>query len=219
MSKYSLIVFDWDGTLMDSEQHIVASMQAAMLEQQFDVLPAEAVRNIIGLGLPEAVHMLYPCEPETRRQLLCEAYSHHFVAGNPGTLKLFPEAEAVLTDLRKAGFQLAVATGKTRKGLDRLLAYNNWHSHFDGTRCADETRSKPHPQMLLELLTELDCQPQRALMVGDTEFDLAMAANAYMDSVGVSYGVHEVERLERHGPQLVVDHLAELRDWLLSTAS
>lgn len=216
MSKYSLIIFDWDGTLMDSEQHIVESMQAAMREQQFDVLSAKTVRNIIGLGLPEAVHTLYPDEPESRRRSLCEAYSHHFVAGDPATLTLFPEAEAVLADLKAAGFQLAVATGKTRKGLDRLLAYNNWHSYFDGTRCADETSSKPHPQMLHELLAEFDCSAEQALMVGDTEFDLAMAANAYIDSVGVSYGVHEMERLQQHGPQLVVDHLTELRDWLIA---
>lgn len=215
MSKYSLIIFDWDGTLMDSEQHIVDSMQAAMREQNMSVLSGEAVRNIIGLGLPEAVQTLYPDEPEANRTRLCAAYSHHFVAGNPATLKLFPEAEAVLADLKAAGFKLAVATGKTRKGLDRLLAYNNWHSYFDGTRCADETRSKPDPHMLHELLVEFDCPPEQALMVGDTEFDLAMAASASIDSVGVSYGVHEVVRLQQHGPQQIVDHLTELRDWLI----
>jgi len=212
---YSLIIFDWDGTLMDSEAHIVESMQAAMLEQQLEVLSATTVRNIIGLGLPEAVHTLYPDLPEEPRKALCEGYSHHFVAGNPATLELFPEAEVVLTDLKAAGLRLAVATGKTRKGLDRLLAYNNWHSYFHGSRCADETSSKPHPQMLHELLAEFDCPPEQALMVGDTEFDLAMAANAGIDSVGVSYGVHDVPRLQQYRPRLVIDHLTELRDWLL----
>jgi len=152
MSMYSLIIFDWDGTLMDSELHIVESMQLAMRELAFEVLSAAAVRDIIGLGLPEAVHRLYPAEPDTRRKTLCEAYSRHFVAGNPATLELFPEAESVLAELKSSGLQLAIATGKTRKGLDRLLAYNEWHSYFHGSRCADETCSKPHPPMLLELL-------------------------------------------------------------------
>jgi len=212
---YSLIIFDWDGTLMDSEGHIVESMQSAMLEQGLPVLTAAAVRDIIGLGLPEAVKTLYPREPEGRRAGLCEAYSRHFVAGNTASLELFPDAEAVLRDLKAAGYNLAVATGKTRKGLDRLLAYNEWHSYFQGTRCADETQSKPHPQMLDELLEEFNCPVEQALMVGDTEFDLQMASNAGIDSVGVSYGVHEVSRLVVHHPRLIIDQLMELRDWLV----
>lgn len=200
---------------MDSEAHIVESMQLAMQEQELAVLPATAVRNIIGLGLPEAVHQLYPDENESRRRALCDAYSRHFVAGNPATLKLFPGAEPVLEELQQKGFLLAVATGKTRKGLDRLLSYNNWHSYFDATRCADETCSKPDPLMLNELLFELDCPPEQALMIGDTEFDLAMAQNAGIDSVGVSYGVHEVDRLQPYQPRLIIDNLVELRDWLI----
>jgi len=121
----------------------------------------------------------------------------------------------VLRDFKAAGYCLAVATGKTRKGLDRLLAYNEWRSYFQGTRCADETQSKPHPQMLHELLEEFDCSAEQALMVGDTEFDLQMASNAGIDSVGVSYGVHEVSRLETHGPCLIIDKLVQLRDWLV----
>lgn len=212
--KYSLIIFDWDGTLMDSEAHIVTSMQGAMQEQALEVLSAAKVRDIIGLGLPEAIHTLYPLETELRRAALCEAYPRHFVASDPATLRLFPQAESVLADLKTAGYRLAVATGKTRKGLDRLLAHNEWHSYFHGTRCADETRSKPHPQMLHELLVELDCPPEQALMVGDTEFDLAMAKNAGIDSIGVSYGVHDVARLQLHEPRLIIDHLTELQDWL-----
>lgn len=200
---------------MDSVGHIVDSMQSAMQEQHLDVLAPEAIRNIIGLGLPQAVHTLYPCESEKRRAGLCEAYSRHFVAGDTANLELFPQAEEVLNDLKSAGHRLAVATGKTRKGLDRLLAYNDWHSYFHGSRCADETQSKPHPQMLYELLEEFDCKPQQALMVGDTEFDLEMASNAGIDSVGVSYGVHEVKRLEQHEPRLIVNCLTQLRDWLI----
>lgn len=200
---------------MDSVGHIVDSMQSAMQEQQMEVLTSKAIRNIIGLGLPQAVHTLYPHECEKRRASLCEAYSRHFVAGDTTKLELFPQAEEVLSDLKAAGHQLAVATGKTRKGLDRLLAYNDWKSYFHGSRCADETQSKPHPQMLHELLQELDCKPEKALMVGDTEFDLKMANNAGIDSVGVSYGVHEVERLQQYGPRLIVDRLTQLRDWLV----
>jgi len=199
---------------MDSEGHIVQSMQQAMREQGLDVLTAAVVRDIIGLGLPEAVSVLYPNESEERRQGLSEAYSRHFVAGNTASLELFPGAEKMLADLRLAGYRLAIATGKTRKGLDRLLAYNSWQSYFDGSRCADETQSKPHPQMLHELLAEFACPAQRALMVGDTEFDLQMAHNAGIDSVGVSYGVHEVSRLAMHKPRLIIDQLVELCDWL-----
>jgi phosphoglycolate phosphatase len=212
---YSLIIFDWDGTLMDSEIYIVASMQSAMQEQGLPVLTAAAVRDIIGLGLSEAVKILYPNEPDNRRAGICEAYSRHFVAGDTAALELFPDAEDVLRDLKTAGYRLAIATGKTRKGLDRLLAYNGWHGYFHGTRCADETQSKPHPQMLHELLEEFDCSAEQALMVGDTEFDLEMASNAGIDSVAVSYGVHEVSRLEAHAPRLIIDQLLELRDWLI----
>jgi phosphoglycolate phosphatase len=213
---YSLIIFDWDGTLMDSVGHIVESMQSAMREQELEVLKPEAIRNIIGLGLPQAVQTLYPHENEVRRAGLCEAYSRHFVAGDTTKLELFPDAEALLVDLNAAGHRLAVATGKTRKGLDRLLAYNDWHRYFHGTRCADETQSKPHPQMLHELLEQFDCAPEQALMVGDTEFDLKMASNAGIDSVGVSYGVHDVTRLEQYEPKLIVDRLSQLRDWLIN---
>lgn len=212
---YTLIIFDWDGTLMDSEGHIVNSMQGAMQELGLPVLSAAAVRNIIGLGLPEAVKELYPEQPEQRRVGLCAAYSRHFVAGDIAALGLFPDAEEVLRDLRFAGYRLAVATGKTRKGLDRLLAYNDWHRYFDATRCADETRSKPDPEMLNELLAEFECAAKQALMVGDTEFDLEMASNAGIDSVGVSYGVHDVSRLEKHSPRLIIDRLVQLRDWLI----
>ena len=200
---------------MDSEAHIVESMQLAMREQVLEVLPATTVRNIIGLGLPEAVHTLYPDEPAERRRALCEAYSRHFVAGNPATLELFPNAESVLGDLKARGYQLAVATGKTRKGLDRLLSYNDWHEYFHATRCADETSSKPNPQMLNELLLELSCPPEQALMVGDTGFDLEMAKKAGIDSIGVSYGVHDIDHLQQYQPRLIIDNLIELRDWLI----
>ena len=174
-------------------------------------VPSEAaVRDIIGLGLPEAMRELFPGLAEPERDALRERYSACYVALDREPAALFPGALAVMTTLRERGHQLAVATGKGRAGLDRVLRGHGLEGWFDGTRCADETRSKPHPQMVFELLEMHDCTAEQALVIGDSEYDLMMASAAAVRSVGVSYGVHAAERLGQHQPVTVVDNLPEL---------
>ena len=207
-----MIVFDWDGTLCDSAHHIVASVQAASREMGLPEPSDEAAANIIGLGLPEGMARLFPEVPEQRRVELAQTYSRHFVANEPTTPDLFPGALETLHRLRDRGLELAVATGKSRRGLDRILAKMDLAGFFEATRCADETRSKPHPLMLHEIMVERDIPADRMVMVGDTEYDLEMAVNAGVASVGVSFGVHSVERLQAHEPIAIVDELPQLLD-------
>ncbi len=207
-----IVIFDWDGTLCDSIEQIVGAMQAAALELDEQVPDAAAVRDIVGLGLPQAIERLFPGRPMPARQRIAECYSHHFVAGDRGPASLFEGAVDTLDALRERGFELAVATGKSRRGLNRVLGGLAMADAFHATRCADETRSKPHPQMLEEILAERCKNPSEAVMVGDTEFDLEMATRAGVPSVGVSYGVHPPERLADHGPLAIVDSLPGLLD-------
>ena len=212
---YKLIIFDWDGTLCDSASRIVHCMQLAMTDVGLPVLADEAIRNIIGLGLPEASRVLYPDGDSEQLEQLRQRYSHHYVANQAIDSPLFPGASNLLADLKTAGKLLAVATGKSRKGLNRVLEQFNLDGVFHSTRCADETRSKPDPLMLEELMAELQLNPSECVMVGDTEFDLAMAQQAGMDRIAVSFGAHNVARLQQYQPRLVVDDLTELGDWLL----
>ena len=172
----------------------------------------EAAANIIGLGLPQAMAQLFPEVPEQRRIELAQTYARHYVENESDTPALFPGALETLHQLRDRGLELAVATGKSRRGLNRILAKMDLTGFFEATRCADETRSKPHPQMLHELMEERQVEADRVVMVGDTEYDLEMAANAGVASVGVSFGVHSVERLQAHRPVAIVDELPQLLD-------
>lgn len=205
-----LVVFDWDGTLIDSTAKIVRSMQTAAQLVGLPILKDDAVRNIIGLGLPEAVFSLYPEASLEKRNALRHAYSDVYLGKEQMPCALYDGVEQVLHDLRQAGFRLAVATGKSRRGLDRALQELDWLDYFDATRCADETASKPNPLMLEQLMTELAVPASDTIMVGDTEFDLAMASNAGVASVGVSYGAHAAERLFVHKPLAVIDHFLQL---------
>lgn len=215
--RYRLYVFDWDGTLMDSEQHIVASMQGAMTDLGLEVLDAHIIRRIIGLGMREALLALFPDEPGDQfAARFSAAYRSHFFAASRRQA-LFEGAEAMLRALHQHDRLLAVATGKSRRGLDRALNETGLTPLFHSTRCADETRSKPDPTMLREILAELQVAPEEALMIGDTEFDLAMAAAAGMNAVGVSYGVHEPEALRTHAPLVLLDSPADLHAWLLGS--
>ncbi len=208
-----LIIFDWDGTLMDSETQIVHAMHGAIGDMGLEERSANQCRNIIGLGLKEAVDVLYPGRDDEFRQQFVECYRRHWFA-IAHTSELFPGASETLRLLKESGFQLAVATGKGRAGLDKVLANTGLEDVFSATRCADETQSKPHPQMLSEILTELNTEPRQALMVGDTEYDLLMAISAGVNPVAVSYGVHERERLMQHQPLVCLDNISELGDWL-----
>ena len=208
--SYQLVIFDWDGTVMDSTGRIIACMHKAGADLCLPVLEDDAVREIIGLGLPEALRTLYPGIGDRDLERMRERYAVHFVAAEASPSRLYPGARETLAALRAAGLRLAVATGKSRKGLDRVWASSGLGDSFDASRCADETHSKPHPAMVTELLTELGVAPERALVVGDTSFDLQMARDAGVDRVAVSYGAHPVDRLMNFHPLAVIDALPQL---------
>lgn len=213
--RYELIIFDWDGTLMDSVSKIVACMQAAALEAEWCELDVAAIRDIIGLGLPEAIATLCPGIGPAQAERLRQRYAHQFVHGNTTPMPFFNGVEAHVARLREREQQrLAVATGKSRRGLDRVFTETGSGGWFHASRTADETRSKPHPQMLNELLLELDVPVERAVMVGDTEYDLEMARAIGMDRVAVTYGVHTPARLAASQPKWVAHNVEDLFGWL-----
>ncbi len=212
--RYQLLIFDWDGTLMDSEAQIVACMEAACRDLDIEPPPHAAIRNIIGLGLYQAIATLLPAEEPATWRRMEERYRYHFLTGHPDAARLFPGVEHMLRDLRHRGYWLAVATGKGRAGLQKVLRETGLEELFLATRCAGDTASKPNPQMLFELLDETGLEPSRALMIGDTEYDLQMAQSANMPALAVSYGVHERERLLRFDPVGCVESVSELHDWL-----
>lgn len=208
-----LIIFDWDGTLIDSTGHIIRAMQSAAAELQLPLLSDAAVQNIIGLGLPEAILALYPDLNEAVRHELKLGYAKHYLALNEEPPALFGGVPDTLERLKADGHQLAVATGKNRRGLQRVLGQLDLLDFFHATRCADETKSKPHPQMLHELLIELEVPLACSVMVGDTEYDMAMAQAAGMARIGVDYGAHAPERLQLYNPELVLSCFPELLGW------
>lgn len=189
-------------------------MQMAMHEAGLPVREEGAIRNIIGLGLPEAFAQLYPGIGLTEMERMRDCYAEHFIADRVPPSSFFSGVEQTMADLKEMGYTLAVATGKSRRGLNRVFKEIAWRDYFAASRCADETRSKPHPQMLHELLEETGVAAHQALMVGDTEFDMEMAQRAGVDRVAVSYGVHEAERLLAYEPVLMVDRIVQLADWL-----
>jgi phosphoglycolate phosphatase len=213
-ASFDLLVFDWDGTLMDSEARIVGSLRAAIGDLGWESRETTALRNIIGLGLREAALQLYPDLSDTAFNRFVDRYRHHFLFAHPAPSELFPGAADTVRELHRRGYRLAVATGKGRQGLNRVLADTGLRQFFHATRCADETASKPHPQMLLELMEELDVEPARTLMIGDTEYDMEMARNARTPALAVSYGVHERERLLQHAPRDCIDAIDRLISWL-----
>lgn len=211
---FDLIVLDWDGTLMDSEARIVNCLQAAFTDLGVAVPSREAARNVIGLGLDEALQRLLPTADRATREALVVGYRRYFLDVDPTPSVLFPGVRETLEWLVASGYLLAVATGKGRVGLEKALLETGLGSLFHATRCADETFSKPHPQMLLELMDELGAAPAATLMIGDTEYDMLMAKNARTHALAVSYGVHSPERLMAHGPLACLDDLALLPEWL-----
>jgi phosphoglycolate phosphatase len=210
--RYELLIFDWDGTLIDSEANIVSCMKAAMRDLQMPILSDDEIKNIIGLGLKEALTTLYPDIDTGTATLLTDRYRYHFLTSEPSDP--FRGVSETLKQLNEAEYFMAVATGKGRKGLDKALSTTGYAALFHTSRCADETRSKPHPQMLHEILDFLGVESKNALMVGDTEYDINMANNAGMDSIAVTYGVHGRERLAQFNPTTFIDSFAELITWL-----
>lgn len=210
---FELIVFDWDGTLMDSTGAIVYALQQAARDIGVPVPSDEAASHIIGLGLLDALRHAMPDLPHERYRELAERYRYHYLTRDH-ELRLFTGIESMLTALAEAGHLLAVATGKTRVGLDRALDASGLRPRFLASRCADECHSKPHPQMLEELMDEFAVAPERVVMIGDTTHDLQMAANAGVAGIGVSYGAHPRAGLETAAPRFIADSVPELAAWL-----
>jgi phosphoglycolate phosphatase len=207
-----LIIFDWDGTLFDSVGQIVASLMFAA-EQYQQPLTAEDAKSIIGLGLPEVAQRLFPTVPELHEEIL-QSYATHYVANSKGDA-WFSGVSDMLHDLKDQGVQLAVATGKSRKGLDRVLQQTKSEDLFIATRAASETKSKPDPLMLQEILQQTGVAAEAAIMVGDTSYDLQMAQNIQMPRVGVLYGVHDQKTLSQFAPLTIVSDVRKLHDFLL----
>lgn len=212
--RYQLIVFDWDGTLMDSAEKIVNCFQAAGGDAGLPVPSPEAIRGIIGLGLPEALAHLFPGAVATDLERAGQAYREHFLERDRTDMALFPGVMTGLNMLKSEHFQLAVATGKARRGLDRVLDETGTRGLFDATRCVDEAKSKPDPRMLLDILDATGTPADSALMVGDTTFDLRMAAGAGVDALAVGYGAHPVAPLLEEKPLACLDHFDDVVQWI-----
>ena len=214
MGKYSLLVFDWDGTLINSKLQIVNCMQATIRELELETRSDNQISNIIGLGLDEAIQSLYPEMSLNKIKQTSQAYREYYLSKDKTPSPLFDGVLDVLDNLKELGYDLAVATGKSRRGLDKGLIDTKLTSYFPITRCADETRSKPHPQMLEEILVDFNTHPKNTLMIGDSEYDLQLANNTKVDALAVSYGVHDLIRLLKQDPVGFIDDIKQLPQWL-----
>jgi phosphoglycolate phosphatase len=215
--RFDLVVFDWDGTLFDSTALIVHSIQAACRDLGLPVPDDERASWVIGLSLRSAMEHAVPAITQEQIPAMVDRYRHHYFA-RQHDLTLFPGVLDLLRELKARHHWLAVATGKSRAGLDEALHSVELKGVFDGTRTADETRSKPDPQMLLELMREFGASPDRTLMIGDTTHDLQLAANAGTPSVAVAYGAHQTSEFAAHAPLFVAQSVAELAAWLRTHA-
>ena len=215
--QFELLVFDWDGTLMDSAGAIVASIQASCRDLGLPVPERARAAHVIGLGLKDALSYAVPELPPSEYGRLAERYRHHYLARDPD-IELFPGMREMLAVLKHRGHVLAVATGKSRAGLERVLDATQLKQYFDASRCADETHSKPHPAMLQELMQELLITPEATLMIGDTAHDLQMAVSAGVPALAVSYGAHPRDSLTAFAPLACIDRPQELAPWLEQNA-
>lgn len=209
-----LFIFDWDGTLVDSKSMITRAMQLAASNMGWEPLEDSLIHNIIGLGLPEAILHLYPHVNDHERARLRDFYAGNFVRlYEEKSSDFFPVVPETLEALRNQGHLLTIATGKSRKGLNRILNDLGMSDYFDATRCADETASKPHPLMLEQLLAHFNVAAQDAVMIGDTEYDMEMARCISMPRIAVSYGAHHIDRLHPYEPELCLDQFDQLLKW------
>ncbi len=215
---YELVIFDWDGTLMNSEARIVAAIQHAAEDVGLSVLSDEQSKQIIGLSLEHAILGLYPDATPEQVEKMAGAYTQHFLEDFDVPMHPFEGAEDLLQSLKDAGAKLAIATGKSRRGLNQVLAEVGFEKYFDVTRTPVESASKPDPLMLQQILEALQVPVEKAVMIGDTEFDLLMAQNMGMDSVAMTHGVHSLERLQQYHPVAWADDLSQLKAWLLPRA-
>lgn len=213
-SKYKLIIFDWDGTLVDSIDRIATSLQAASFQIcQIDVSHSDA-RSVIGLGLQEAVEKLHPELSANTISQISEAYKQHYLNENTITEDPFDGVAELLTQLNDSGYLLAIATGKSRVGLERSVNKFDLKELFHTTQCASENQSKPHPEMLYKILDELKVSANEALMIGDSKHDLKMAINANMDAIAVTHGVNTAEELSGFNPLACLDRVTDLHHFL-----
>jgi phosphoglycolate phosphatase len=215
--KFDLLVFDWDGTLVDSTAHIASSLQAACADLDLPVPSRQAAQHVIGLGLHDALAYVLPDLEAKRYREVADRYRYHFLADDV-TIETFPMVDDGIASLEDEGFLLAVATGKSRVGLDRSLGEVNFGSRFVATRCGDEGRPKPHPDMLKYLMDATGVPANRTLMIGDTSHDLMLAANAGASSLAVSYGAHPADSLVEHGPLACLNSFTEVMQWLAENA-
>ncbi len=215
--RFDLLVFDWDGTLLDSTGAIVNAVKASCRDLGQPEPSDEHARQVIGLGLADALRHSVPGLSEDQFPRMVERYRFHYLS-NDHELSLFDGAAELIAKLHSTGFVLAVATGKSRNGLNRALMHCGLGPYFSATRCADECFSKPHPQMLEELMIEFSVPPERTLMIGDTTHDLQMAINAGVAGLAVAYGAHSADTLDTMNPLARLHSIGELAKWLSTHA-
>ena len=211
--RFDLLVFDWDGTLMDSAAHIAAALQSAFRDLDLPVPSTAQARHVIGLGLEDAMMHLNPGLERRRFEEVADRYRVHFLAGDQD-VGLFPAVAEGIPALKQEGYLMAVATGKSRRGLDRTLLATGLRPHFHASRCADEGFPKPHPEMLQVIMEMLGTEPDRTLMIGDTTHDLQLAQNAGVAAVAVEYGAHPRDDLVTMNPLVCVNSFEQLLQWL-----
>lgn len=216
--QFPLLVFDWDGTLVDSIERIVTSLQFASKQAIDAQLSESQARDVIGLGLMEAIAKLHP-ELDTTQHAdelnsIADAYRQHYLHDNTVPAPLFNGVNQLLDELRNDGYTLAISTGKSRAGLEQSINEHQLAEYFTTTRCAGENKSKPHPEMLHEILDELNFSAKQTLMIGDSEHDLKMANNANMQCIGVTHGVHDAVTLNKHNPLACLTDITELSTFL-----
>lgn len=219
LSRYQVIIFDWDGTLMDSASRIVDCLKQASLRADLPLKTEEEYKRYIGLSLTEVLKRLHPEASDWQLAVMDAVYRWQFMESNSTQMQPFEGAEELLRELKQNGKHLAIATGKSRRGLDLVLEETQFGHFFDVTKSAEETQSKPDPLMLQEILAELNIPVSQALMVGDAIFDLEMAQNIGMDAVAITHGVHNKADLEPYRPIAFCDDLIQLKHWLTTTES
>lgn len=213
-NRFDLLIFDWDGTLINTIDWITHCLQIAAERSDCKIPEPQAAKDVIGLSIQEATAKLHPGADVHILEQLVRHYSQEYSSKQLSRDDLFSGAYEMLVELKQAGFQLAVATGKTRRGLQEALHATKTEDLFCATRCSDETRSKPDPKMLLEIMQATNCTPERSLMVGDSVHDLQMATNARMSSVAVYCGANSKDTLQTFQPLLCLSHATELLAYL-----
>lgn len=215
--QFDLIVWDWDGTLADSTSMITKALVDAAAQVGLPALNPKAASNIIGLGLRESIEALYGAIPQAQAQALARQYTANYYAGEQ-EIPLFTGAKETVLELSRRGYKLAIATGKGRRGLNLALERSGIAHCFQATRTVDECHSKPHPQMLDELMDILVVTPERTLMIGDSSYDMQMAQNAGVQSLAVTFGAQSGSQLLAYHPRGIFNEFSELSYWLFNNA-